>query len=156
MMIRLAYGGSPFPSPEGSLFSLAEILAPARGILSGCDGGMIMCSSLDGLLTRLMMCQSAYGCSCCPPPEGSLSTLPEIISPARESPLAESDEGFSPLAEIDRFQIDDVSIGIRLFAFPSARRSDHFIRPRIHLPPGESALAESDECFSVPSEMMFL
>ena len=62
----------------------------------------------------------------------------------------------SALAEIDLFHIDDVSIGIQLLAFPFARRFDHFLCPTIHPPPGESALAESHELFSVLSEMFFM
>ena len=83
MMFQSAYGSSPFAPPEGASFNLPEILSPARGICSGRDGWMIKCSSRDGLLTRLLVFQQAYGCSPLPPSEGSFSSLPEIISPAR-------------------------------------------------------------------------
>ena len=82
MAFQSAYGCSPFPPPEGSLFSLPEIISPAREIRSGRVRLMIQRSSRDGSLTRLMMFQSAYGCSPFPPPEGSLFSLPEIISHA--------------------------------------------------------------------------
>ena len=82
MKIRLAYGGSPFPSPEGSLFSLPEILAPARGILSGCYGGMIKCSSLDGLLTRLMVSISIWLLVYSPAQGFDLPSTPDYL-PAR-------------------------------------------------------------------------
>ena len=50
---------------------------------------MIKCSRLVGLFTRLMVCQSEYGCSSIPPLKGSISPLPQIICPPVESSLAE-------------------------------------------------------------------
>ena len=83
LMFQSAHGCSAFPPPEGSIFSLPEMLAPTRGILFSRDGLMIKCSSRDGLLTKSMVFQSAYGCSLFRPPEGSLFSLPETLFPAR-------------------------------------------------------------------------
>ena len=130
MMFQLAYGGSPFPSPEGLLFSLPTILAPAWGILSGCDGGMIRCSSLDGLFTRLMDFNrhTAVRISLHPRVEidvFSIRIRPFVFPSVRRSRLMmfQSEYTAVRLSLRPRVDIDDVSIRIRLFAFPSTRGS---------------------------------
>ena len=82
---------------------------------------MIKCSSRNGLLTRLLVFQPAYGCSPFPPCKGSLSWLPEILSHALgiRRPSRLNDSALWPRWIFN--EIDDVSIGIRLFAFPAAR-----------------------------------
>ena len=72
-----------FPSARGFALSSARYSLPRPVNPLWPRRMMIKCSSGDGLLTRLLVFQTAYDCSPFPPSEGSLSSLPEILSPAR-------------------------------------------------------------------------
>ena len=72
-----------FPAARGFALSSARYSLPRPGNPLWPRRMMIRCCSENGLLTRLLVFQTAYDCSPFPPAEGSLSSLPEILSPAR-------------------------------------------------------------------------
>ena len=81
---------------------------------------MIQCSSQYGLLTRLIVVQSAYGCSLLLPPEGSFpfaarEYLPRLGNPFEPSRMNDSAIWLRCIIN----EIDGVSMDIRLLVFPS-------------------------------------
>ena len=83
---------------------------------------MIQCSSQYGLLTGLIVVQSAYGCSLLLPPEGSFPFAAREYLPRLGNPFGPSRMNVSALWFIIN-EIDGVSMDIRLLVFPSPESS---------------------------------